>query len=228
MQDGEGERRLVPALLRESTLALLREVHGKMASPLTIQRALLGRLHRYVPVSGAEQALPKSDGFSGDALCIAQHHGLPTLLLDWTLNPQAALYFAVTKHKSQDGRVWWMRLKPPSERIECTVHLEERVKLIENTAVPTLVVPRPFSRRIEAQVGRFIYFGSYEGALEDYASLLANPHPPPAPFQELEAFRVQADSKNEIQRELAHLQVHGGTMFPGIDGYARYLAEGGL
>jgi len=39
-------------------------------------------------------------------LALAQHHGVPTRILDWTYNPLIALFFAVEKEYEKDGRIY--------------------------------------------------------------------------------------------------------------------------
>jgi hypothetical protein len=41
-------------------------------------------------------------------LCVMQHYGAPTRLLDWTENALVGLYFAVSSHPSDDGELWAM------------------------------------------------------------------------------------------------------------------------
>jgi hypothetical protein len=53
--------------------------------------------------SEGEQGALKDDFV---ALCVLRHYAVPTRLLDWSISPYVAAYFAVHDHDPKDGELW--------------------------------------------------------------------------------------------------------------------------
>ena len=134
-------------------------------------------------------------------LVVAQHHGLPTRLLDWSLSPLVACFFAVHSLSETDGAIYIFDRKK-FEREE-NVNLEELDRIVA-------FFPSHVSPRIAAQSGMFTIHPTNEILLED-------------DHDRLFKLVIPAEQKRKFMDRLAKYGIHHGTIFPDLDGLSNYI-----
>lgn len=150
-----------------------------------------------------------------DWLAIAQHHGLPTRLLDWTYSALGALWFAVThsmarEGKLLDGTVWIARAAEEDDfaNLECSPFKMDG---------PRIFVPRNIAKRITAQSGLFTVHPLIWDPVEEEDGPLGKLS------YGLACVNIPASSFGAIRRELQMCGVNHATLFPDLDGLSKSL-----
>jgi FRG domain len=145
-------------------------------------------------------------------LALAQHHGVPTRLLDWTESPYIAAFFAFAAiaHSSEppaNVAVWCLDTRSPVWSREFGAEI--------------LDVPSYGNDRLRTQLGRFTLRAPFD-TLEEYVEHFKDGRSP------LWQYRIPS---RDVRVALADLDVMGinySRIFPGLEGCARAARLRGL
>jgi hypothetical protein len=159
------------------------------------------------------------------AWALAQHHGLRTPLLDWSLSPFVALYFAFEDELvEEDGQL----VAPPMRAVLALS--TSAIAKSQDGGQPDGVFPRvyspsgPVSQRLLAQSSLFLMMPEctdLETVIEKYWQSLRGHRHEHAPI--LKSIHIPSDGRRECLQMLNKMNINRLTLFPDLDGAARYV-----
>ena len=164
-------------------------------------------------------------------LFLMQHHGTPTRLLDWTESALVALYFAVSKHPSDDGELWAMYPNALNKHSEiCGLPTSNNPILHYLVAEPLHSKPKRLAE--DLGLGKIPEYPlavqppmHFPRMVAQLSTFTIHPHPKPGSTipelltdeEYLVRYIVPKSSKRKLLNKLAALGITARTLFPDLD-----------
>jgi hypothetical protein len=174
---------------------------------------------------------------------LMQHYGAPTRILDWTVNPLVALYFAVRERIEDNGAVWvvdpwrWNTahvkgLFGPAvagwqETLKYLLDLEEAFDTDQDEKQtrakwPICIEPTHIDRRIAAQGSKFVLFGNKKDMTDSPA--INQPRSADKKHAVLDKLIIPNNVAEAIREELNQIGINERAMFPDLEGLGKHIA----
>lgn len=170
-------------------------------------------------------------------LALAQHHGLPTRLLDWTYSPFVALHFATADYSKfgTESVIWAVNYVDASkyvpdqlsrvmneegsyiftaEMLDKEVRGLEELSGLKKEVFPVFLEPPSLDSRIVNQYGVFSLMSDPDVAIDDWLK-----------DSRIERFKIviPPDLLWKIRDRLDQANLNERVLFPGLDGLAKWL-----